>query len=153
MNKTNMSTWAGLTFGVVVVGGSALSALLVGGQPASASPVLPPAVFYTVWPVLTVLLAVAFAVVFQKTVGPKRPLAVLTLAALAVMGGLIVAYTPVVSSLAGEARERASLVMTLVMLLLSVTAAFLAVSVKKVAGVLLAPLVAWMVVATNLALR
>lgn len=148
-------------FGVVVLGTSiTLGLAMKKDKESQESQEFGPAVFYTVWPVLIVLLSVVFGVLLRKlgsmdskTTVNKRVRLIITLTLVCLMGVLIIVYPTTWAIQSTKHRAQASLVISMVMLLVSLVAAFLAASVKKGMGAALAPLVAWLIIASNLALN
>jgi tryptophan-rich sensory protein len=152
-----MKEIAGATgFGVIVLGTSLTLGLTMKNE--SKPQEFDPAVFYTVWPVLIVLLAVVFGVLLKKMAAQtestsKRVRLVVSLALVCLMGVLSIIYPTTWAIESTKQRALASLILSMVMLMLSIMTAFLAASVKKGLGAALAPHIAWLVVATNLALN
>jgi tryptophan-rich sensory protein len=151
-----MKEIAGATgFGVVVLGTSLTLGLTMKNE--SKTKEFGSAVFYTVWPVLVILLSVVFGVLLKKlsvtTKSSKRARLIMSLTFVCLMGAMTIIYptTWVISST--RQRALASLVISMLMLVLTTVTAFLAESVKKGLGAALAPQIAWLVVANNLALN
>lgn len=153
----------GVGFGVVVLGSSLTVSLTGKKDKMKEIQEFGPAVFYTVWPVLVLLLSIVFGMLLEilkskvseqeKVSASKRARVIATLTLVCLMGALIIIYPSVSLGLNKREQALASVSISMLMLLFSVTAAFLLGSVKKGAGALLAPQVAWLVVANNLALH
>lgn len=150
---------AAVTFGV---GGWLASSYRQNKDETEDENVLPPVVFYVVWPVLVALLCIVFGILVEATSvkwskapikNTKRTRLAFALALCVMLAGLTLLYSGLIPTLKGEERANASIIITLITLLLAVTQAFLVGSVKKGLGALMAPWVAWLIVAQGLAVE
>ena len=143
-------------FGVVVLGTSLTLGLTMKNE--SKTKEFGTAVFYTVWPVLIILLSVVFGVLLKKLGTPtmstnKRARLIISLTFVCLMGAMTIIYPTTWAISSPRQRALASLVISMLMLVLTTVTAFLAESVKKGLGAALAPQIAWLIVANNLALN
>jgi len=147
------SVVGGLIFGAAVLGPS-LFVQLNKEEQVSDQSLFQPEVFYVVWPILIVLLSVVFGILinvwsnkFISSVKNSKNVRIISAILLVLAMGIIIPTYPLF-------RYNAlwSMIITLVMLCLSLVTAFLVASVKKGAGALLAPQIAWLIVASNLAI-